>query len=112
MTSLEKNQSIGSETPPISLDNPSHDSSPESDTLSSSLSPGSFKRSLKSRIVPPTLVDISEEGMMQKLVKMTPTMKVMGKGNGLELTTFTQYEAVPQLIDISIPSKDIDFGNF
>ncbi|TGO42701.1 hypothetical protein BHYA_0006g01040 [Botrytis hyacinthi] len=40
---------------------------------------------------------------------MTPTMEVMGKGNSLELTTFTQCEAVPQLIDISIPSKDIEF---
>ncbi|TGO30291.1 hypothetical protein BPAE_0006g00310 [Botrytis paeoniae] len=35
-------------------------------------------------------------------------MKVMGRGNGLELTTFTQYEAVPQLVNTSIPSKDIE----
>ncbi|TGO65335.1 hypothetical protein BOTNAR_0079g00020 [Botryotinia narcissicola] len=40
---------------------------------------------------------------------MTPTMKVIGEDNGLELTTFTQCEAVPQLIDISIPSQDIEF---
>ncbi|KAF7906265.1 hypothetical protein EAF00_000544 [Botryotinia globosa] len=93
----------------IALGNPSHSSSPGSDTLSSPLSSGSFKRSLKIGIVPPKLVGIQEEEVIQKFVKMTPTMKVMGKGNGLELTTFTQCEAVPQLIDISIPSKDIEF---
>ncbi|KAF7923523.1 hypothetical protein EAE99_006782 [Botrytis elliptica] len=106
MPNLETSQSFGLETPAISLGAPSRSSSPESDTLSPPLSSGSFKRSLKSRMVPPTLVGISEEGVVQKFVKMTPTMNVLGKGNGLELTTFTQYEAVPQLIDISIPSKD------
>ncbi|TGO91661.1 hypothetical protein BPOR_0021g00060 [Botrytis porri] len=39
---------------------------------------------------------------------MTPTKKVIDRANGLELTTFTQYEAVPQLVDTSIPSKGID----
>ncbi|TGO62938.1 hypothetical protein BCON_0016g00310 [Botryotinia convoluta] len=107
MPNLETSQSIGLETPAISFGAPSRSSSPESDTSSPPLSSGSFKRSLKSRIVPPTLVGISEVAM-QKSVKMAPTMKVMGKGNGLELTTFTQYEAVPQLVDTSVPAKEFE----
>ncbi|KAF7958658.1 hypothetical protein EAE96_002196 [Botrytis aclada] len=108
MSSTEISQSIGSETPPISLGTPSHTSSPESDPLSPPLSSGPSKRLLKSPIVPPTLVDISEELIMQKSVEMTPAMKVMGKGSGLEFTNFTRYEAVPQLIDTSVPAKEFE----
>ena len=113
MRSLETSQSSGSETLRISLGTPPRSSSPESDTLSPPLSFGSLKRSLQNRIVPPNLVGISEEVAMQKFVKMSPTMKVLGKGKGkgLELTTFTQYEAVPQLVDTSIPLKEFEIGN-
>ncbi|KAJ8070245.1 hypothetical protein OCU04_000630 [Sclerotinia nivalis] len=112
MSSLETSQPIRSETSSIPFASSSGSSSPESDTSISPLSSASFIRSLKGRVVPPTLVDFSEEVILQKFVKMTPTMKVMGKGKGLEVTTFTRYEAFPRLVDTSIPSKEFEFGTF
>ncbi|KAF7877539.1 hypothetical protein EAF04_001215 [Stromatinia cepivora] len=109
MSSLETTQSIGSETPSIPFATSSGSSSPESDTSIPPLPSASFIRSLKGHVVPPTLVGISEEVVLQKFVKMTPTMKVMGKGKGLEVTTFTRYEAFPRLVDTSIPSKEFEF---
>lgn len=112
MSSPETTQSIELETPPISLENPSRSSSAENDTSTRPPSPGSFKRPVRSHIAPPTLVGISEEVVMLKFVKVTPTMKVIGKGKGPEITTLTQYEALPQLVDTSIPSKELETGIF
>ncbi|CAD6448192.1 7be38bf1-81df-4e12-8870-4d17138c426b [Sclerotinia trifoliorum] len=109
MSNLETSQPDESKTSSIPFASPSGSSSPESNTSISPLSSASFVRSLKDRVVPPTLVDLSDEVVLQKFVKMTPTMKIMGKGKGLEVTTFTRYEAFPILVDTSIPSKEFEF---
>lgn len=55
---------------------------------------------------------ISEEAVLQKFAKMTPIMKVIGKGKSSEVTTFTRHEAVPGLVDISDPTEAFEIGNF
>lgn len=109
MSSFET-QSIELETPSLSFGTPSRTSNPKSDSSVPSLSSASFVRSPKSRVVPSTLIGISEEVVLPKFDKMTPTMKVMGKGKGMEVNTFTQYEAFSQLIDTSIPTKEFKIG--
>lgn len=111
MSTLETSQPVGSKTSSAPFASSSSSSSPESDTSIFPLS-SAFVKSLKDRVAPPTLVDFSEEVVLQKFVKMTPTMKIMGKGKGLEVTTFTRYEAFPRLVDTSIPSKDFELGTF
>ncbi|QSZ35099.1 hypothetical protein DSL72_007963 [Monilinia vaccinii-corymbosi] len=110
MPSLEtaSSPSSGAESPPPCCGTSSGSSSPEINTSNSPLLSAPFVRSFKGRAVPPTLVGISEEAMIQRFVKMTPTMKVMSKGKDVEVTTFTHYEACPELVDTSIPTKEVE----
>ncbi|KAB8302259.1 hypothetical protein EYC80_005700 [Monilinia laxa] len=94
-------QSIRRESPPIYLGTSSGSSIAKIGTSISPLSSPSFVRSFKGCAVPPNLVGISEEAAVQKFVNMMPIMKLMGKGKSSEVTAFTQYDADPELVDVS-----------
>ncbi|KAI9640816.1 hypothetical protein NHQ30_010656 [Ciborinia camelliae] len=100
--------SAPSPNPFLSYGSPSGTSSPDIDTSIPSLSSVSFMRSFKSCPASPTLIGISEEVEVRRFVKVTPTMKVMGKGNGLEVTSLTPCEAGPELVDTSTPAKEFE----
>ncbi|ESZ99257.1 hypothetical protein SBOR_0368 [Sclerotinia borealis F-4128] len=104
-------QSTRSKDATMPLENPTRSSDPEIDASTTPLSSDSFMRSTKSRPVRPTLVGISEEIVLQRFVKITPTMKVMGRGKGLEVTTFTQCEAFPQMANTTHPSLEFEIGS-
>ncbi|RAL63421.1 hypothetical protein DID88_003842 [Monilinia fructigena] len=110
MSNLEKapSQSTRRENPPLYLGTSSGNSTSEISTSISPLPSPSFISTFKSCAVPPNLVGISEEAVVQKFVRMTPIMKLMGKGKSSEVTTFTQYDADPELVDVSDPTEAFD----